>query len=186
MIVVTGPTGTVGRHLISTLTTTGARVRALAHGDDAARALRQQGVEVVTGAFDDGAALDSLLDGGERLFLLSPAGTDAMVAQQVAVVDRARAAGIRHIVKQSSIGADEPTDAGIIAAHRRIEQHIEHTGVAWTHLRPHWFMQNELAQAATIAADGVFYAPDVTRISLIDARDIAAVAALLDDVVVRL
>jgi uncharacterized protein YbjT (DUF2867 family) len=177
MIVVTGPTGQIGRHLVEALRAGGAPVRALVHHEDAAVALRAQGIEAVVGAFEDTAALDRALDGGERLFLLSPPGTDAMYAQQAAVVDRARAAGVRHVVKQSSIGADEPTDAGIIAAHRRIELHIERSGTAWTHLRPNWFMQNELAQAASIAADGVFYAPDVTRVAMIDARDIASVAA---------
>ena len=100
-----------------------------------------------------------------------------MVEQQLAVVDAARAEGVRHIVKQSSIAADEDTDASIVAAHRRIEEAIEESGMSWTHLRPHWFMQNELGQAGTIAADGVFYAPDVTQISTIDVADVASVAA---------
>jgi uncharacterized protein YbjT (DUF2867 family) len=38
-------------------------------------------------------------------------------------------------------------------------------------------MHNELGQAGTIAADGVFYAPDVTKISMIDVADVADVAA---------
>jgi uncharacterized protein YbjT (DUF2867 family) len=38
-------------------------------------------------------------------------------------------------------------------------------------------MQNELAQAAAVADAGAFYAPDVTRVSMIDVRDVAAVAA---------
>ena len=100
-----------------------------------------------------------------------------MVEQQLAVVDAARAEGVRYIVKQSSIAADEDTDASIVVAHRRIEEAIERSGMSWTHLRPHWFMQNELGQAGTIAADGVFYAPDVTEISMIAADDVASVAA---------
>jgi uncharacterized protein YbjT (DUF2867 family) len=177
MIAVTGATGSIGRYLVPALLAAGAEVRALVHSEDSARALREQGVEVVIGSFEDTASLDRVLAGCERLFLLSPPGTDMMVAQQLRAVDRARAAGVRHIVKQSSIAADEPTDVRIIAAHRRIEEHIEQSGTGWTHLRSNWFMQNELAQAATIASDGVFYAPDVNRVSMIDARDIAAVAA---------
>jgi uncharacterized protein YbjT (DUF2867 family) len=100
-----------------------------------------------------------------------------MVADQLRVVDLAAEAGVRRIVKLSSIGADEPTDAQIIQAHRAIERHILRSGVAWTHLRPHWFMDNELGQAASIADDGVFFAPDVLRIAPIDTRDVAAAAA---------
>ena len=100
-----------------------------------------------------------------------------MAELQQHVVDAARAAGVRQIVKQSSIAADEPSEASIVVAHRRIEEAIERSGISWTHLRPNWFMQNELGQAATIASDGVFYAPDVTQVSMVDARDVAAVAA---------
>jgi uncharacterized protein YbjT (DUF2867 family) len=38
-------------------------------------------------------------------------------------------------------------------------------------------MQNELGQAGSIATDGVFYAPDITLVSMMDAADVAAVAA---------
>lgn len=38
-------------------------------------------------------------------------------------------------------------------------------------------MQNELGQAASIAESGVFYAHDVTQVSMIDVRDVAAAAA---------
>ena len=94
-----------------------------------------------------------------------------MAAHQRAVVDAARDAGVRHVVKLSSIAADEPSvSAGIVRAHRDVERHIEGSGMAFTHLRPHWFMQNELGQAESIAAEGTLSAPDVGRISSIDAR----------------
>jgi uncharacterized protein YbjT (DUF2867 family) len=177
MILVTGPTGNIGRHLVDELVRSGVRIRALVHGAEYARELSDRGVDVVVGSFEDRAALDRALTGVERLFLLSPPGVEQMIEQQTAVVDRAAAAGVAHVVKQSSIAADEDTEAAIIRAHRRIEEHIERSGLRWTHLRPNWFMQNELAQADSIAADGLFFAPDVTRVSMIDARDVAAVAA---------
>src|SRR5262249_51542183 len=93
------------------------------------------------------------------------------------ILSAAKEAGVNYVVKQSSVCADERTDASIVQAHRRIEEEIEASGLAWTHLRPNWFMQNELGQAAPVARDGGFYAPDVTHVSMIDARDVAAVAA---------
>jgi uncharacterized protein YbjT (DUF2867 family) len=177
VLLVTGATGTVGSRLVRELAEAGAPTRALVRRTEASAEMRELGVEAVVGAFEDADSLRQAVSGIERLYLVSPAGVDGMVEQQVAVVDAARAEGVRHIVKQSSIAADEDTDASIVVAHRRIEEAIERSGMSWTHLRPHWFMQNELGQAGTIAADGVFYAPDVTEISMIDAADVASVAA---------
>jgi uncharacterized protein YbjT (DUF2867 family) len=176
MILVTGATGNVGQHLIDELVKSAARVRALIRDRADARAVRRQGAEVCFGSFEDTESLRQALDGVERLFLLSPPGADVMVRQQSGVVDLAADAGVRHVVKQSSIAADEETDAGIVRAHREIERRIEASAPAWTHLRSHWFMQNELGQAGAIAA-GQFYAPDVTRITPVDVRDVAAVGA---------
>jgi uncharacterized protein YbjT (DUF2867 family) len=177
VILVTGATGTVGSRLVRELAAAGSPTRALVRDPQAAAPLQELGVEVVVGSFEDEEAMSRAVSGVERLYLVSPAGVERLVEEQVRVVEAARAGGVRHIVKQSSIAADEPTEASIVAAHRRVEEAIERSGLAWTHLRPHWFMQNELGQAGSVANDGAFYAPDVSRISMIDARDIAAVAA---------
>jgi uncharacterized protein YbjT (DUF2867 family) len=177
VLLVTGATGNVGSRLVRELVAVGAPTRALVRRPEAAAELRELGVEAVVGAFEDAESLRQAVSGVERLYLVSPPGVDGMVDQQLAVVGAARDQGVRHIVKQSSIAADEDTDASIVVAHRRIEEAIERSGMSWTHLRPHWFMQNELGQAGTIAADGVFYAPDVTEISMIDVADVASVAA---------
>jgi uncharacterized protein YbjT (DUF2867 family) len=177
MLLVIGATGNVGSHLVRELAAAGAPTRALVRRPEAAAELEELGVEAVVGTFEDAESLRRAADGVERVYLLSPPGVEGMVEQQLAVVDAARAEDVRHIVKQSSIAADEETDASIVAAHRRIEEAIERSGMSWTHLRPHWFMQNELGQAATIAEDGVFYAPDVTEISMIDVADVASVGA---------
>lgn len=50
--------------------------------------------------------------------------------------------------------------------------------MAWTFLRPNLFMQTTLAFAPQVAAEGRFYAPLAeAKTSMIDARDVAAVAA---------
>lgn len=176
MILVTGATGTVGSILVGELAER-ADVRVLLRSEEAAARHRSQGVDAVVGAFEDRDALERAVRGVERLFLLSPPGADDMVRAQVPVVDAALAAGVRHVVKLSSIAADEPTDARIIAAHREIERHIEAAGLSWTHLRPHWFMQNELGQAQSVLREAAFHAPDIGHVSMIDARDVGAVAA---------
>jgi uncharacterized protein YbjT (DUF2867 family) len=177
VILVTGASGNVGSRLVRELLAAGAPARALVRRPEAAAELEALGANVVVGTFEDADALRQAARGVERVYVVSPPGVDGMVEEQLAVVRAAAAEGVGHVVKQSSIGADLDTDASIVVAHRRIEEAIEASGMAWTHLRPHWFMQNELGQAGTIAADGVFYAPDVTKISMIDVGDVAEVAA---------
>ena len=175
MLLITGATGTIGTHLLGELAGRD-DVRALVRDRAGAAAVERAGAQAVVGRFEDPASLRTAMAGVERVFLLSPPGDQAMVDAQTRVVDAAVDAGVAHVVKLSSIGADAPGDARIVRAHRTIEQHVEASGLAWTHLRPHWFMQNELGQAASIA-DGVLHAPDVGRITTIDARDVAAAAA---------
>jgi uncharacterized protein YbjT (DUF2867 family) len=178
MILVTGATGNVGRHLVRELAAIGAPTRALVRKRQDAEPLHELGVEVSIGGFEDTQSLRAAFTGVERVFVLSPPGVDAMVAQQLQVVAVARATeSMRHVVKLSSIAADEPRAPSIVAAHRRIEEAIERPGISWTHLRPNWFMQNELGQLNGVIEAGVFSAPNVTQVSMIDARDVAAVAA---------
>ena len=92
-------------------------------------------------------------------------------------VDAAKAAGVRHIVKQSVQGAAEESYS-LANIHRPVEKAIENSGLAWTFLRPNSFMQNTLTfMAQTIKTEDAFYsASGQARISHVDVRDIAAVA----------
>jgi uncharacterized protein YbjT (DUF2867 family) len=62
--------------------------------------------------------------------------------------------------------------------HGECELLLEGSGMGWTFLRPNLLMQTTLAFAEQVAADGRFYAPLAeAKTSMIDARDVAAVAA---------
>ena len=77
----------------------------------------------------------------------------------------------------SSIGED--TVALHCLWHYQIEQEMQESGMDWTILRPHHFMQNLLTQTEYIINNGVVYAPSGDgKIPYIDARDVAAVAAV--------
>jgi uncharacterized protein YbjT (DUF2867 family) len=41
--------------------------------------------------------------------------------------------------------------------HKDIEEHLEKSGLAWTHLRPTGFMQDYWREAPSIITDGAFY-----------------------------
>ena len=96
----------------------------------------------------------------------------------------ARQAGVERIVRLSAAHAAHgaPTRSGRLHALSDFE--TERSGLRWTILRPLWFMQNLLNEAADIAATGTFALNMASaRIDMIDVRDIAECAArvLLDD-----
>ncbi len=179
MILVTGATGTTGREIVRQLAAAGALFRVM--GRDRAKAqaiLGGEGGEIVQGDFGQPATLDRALDGVDRVFLLSPPGPQ-QVEQQNHMIDAARRArNVKHVVKLSAIGADPNSRVRLLKQHGQIEKHLEDSGLAFTHLRPNSFMQNTLGFASTVKTQAAFYAPAKNaRVSLVDARDVAAVAA---------
>lgn len=111
--------------------------------------------------------------GVDKVFLVTPGDP----AVEIAIVDAAKAAGVKHVVKLSVYGAaDEAFEFGRI--HRSVEKAIEKSGMDWTFLRPNGFMQNMANyNGATIKSQGAFYgSAGAGRVSHVDVRDIAAVA----------
>ncbi|MFI2199437.1 NAD(P)H-binding protein [Streptomyces sp. NPDC020192] len=142
MILVTGATGNVGRALVDRLLAAGAPVRALTR--DPERAALPEGAEVVRFDPDDPAAL---FDGATALYLYAQAGTPALL-------DAARAHGVKHVVLLSSAiiheGADETHPIHVM--HATVERHIRDSGLDWTFLRPGGFATNALQWASQIRA----------------------------------
>jgi uncharacterized protein YbjT (DUF2867 family) len=182
MILVTGATGTTGREVVKQLTAAGARMRLLVRDPDRAVALDGPGVEIVQGDLARPETLTAALAGIEKVFLLT-APHPAQVELQGNLVEAARRAGVRRIVKMSAIGADLQSPVRVARWHAETEKQIEASGLGYTHLRPGFFMQNVLAFAPSIAAQSVFQVPaEDARLAMIHVGDVAAVAvrALLD------
>lgn len=176
MILVTGATGKVGTALVEQLQARGTPFRALAHTEASYRRLTARGVEAVRGSANDGPGLAAAFSGVERLFLLTPSSPDQAEVER-AYVDAARRAGVRHIVKQSVLGADDPA-VSLVEAHRESERHIRASGLDYTFLQPNVFMQNlgETDAAPIREQSAIFNSAGDGVMSFIDARDIAAVA----------
>jgi uncharacterized protein YbjT (DUF2867 family) len=136
------------------------------------------GAELVMGDFNDPASLQRALAGIARAFLLTNS-TEQAEAQQLRFVELARQAGIRHLVKLSQWAADAASPVRFLRYHATVESAIRAAGLPYTFLRPNLFMQGLLAFGDSIRAQGQFFAPiGEARISVIDVRDIAAVAAV--------
>ena len=94
------------------------------------------------------------------------------------VADLARAAGLAHLVKVSSMEAVAHAQTPIPRAHWAVEEHIRASGLAWTMVKPNFFMQNLLTSAASIRTQRRFSLPMGNGTTgMADIRDIAAVCA---------
>jgi uncharacterized protein YbjT (DUF2867 family) len=175
-VMVTGATGNTGRAIIDALIQRGAQVRAMVRtAADSSRL--PDGVPVAVADFDDPASLAAALDGAERAYLVTPSSEQAE-AQQRRFADIAVQTGVRHLIVLSQLAADEQSPVRFLRYHAAVEQHVRDLGIAWTFLRPNLFLQGLLAFAQSIAAERRFYAPiGDARVSAVDVRDIAAVAA---------
>ena len=180
-VLVTGATGTVGRHVVSQLLATDVRVRALTR--DPSVANLPNGVDLRRGDLTVSESLDACLDGVDVVFLVWTAQPDAVSN----AVDRIARYARRIVFLSSPHQTPHPLfqqPNPLAAMHAEIERRIQASGVDWTFLRPGMFAANTRSWWAPQIRAG-----DVVRWPYADAptapiheADIAAVAvsALLD------
>ncbi|MFC5180187.1 NAD(P)H-binding protein [Actinomadura harenae] len=176
MIVVTGATGNVGGALVRTLAADGERVTATSRNISAQDV--PDGVRHVRADLTDADALRSVLDGADALFLQN-GGASAHLIDPRAVLDAAKAGGVRRVVLLSSQGVVTRPDSashGVVA--KAIEDAVRDSGLDWTILRPGGFASNTYAWIESVRASRTVAAPfgDV-GLPVIDPSDIAAVGA---------
>ena len=172
MILVT-TAGKVGSEAVLLLRQRQVPVRVLVRTPDKATALAEAGAEIAAGDLDAPASIDAAMAGITTVVLVSPGAP----AQELAVIGSAARAGAGHVIKvTSNASADSP-----IARRRwqaEIEAGLASSGLAHTLLRSNAYMQNVLALAPAIAkTSGFGSSAGKGRVGMIDARDVAAVAA---------
>ncbi len=177
-ILVTGATGNVGSHLVRELRRRGAPVRAFVRDPGKARSLLGEDVELAVGDYGDPSSITAALDGVDRVFLLTPTHPE-MVQWEGTILDAAAAAGVRRVVKMSTIGADPESDGRFARWQGRCEQLLRVSGIPAVTLHSSNHMTNVFFSGQSIRASGKIVAPmGGAKIAMIDRRDLAAVAAL--------
>jgi uncharacterized protein YbjT (DUF2867 family) len=172
MILVTGATGTIGREVFRRLAAAGERPRAFVRDPRTARARLGDTVDHVVGDLDRPESLEAALAGVDRVFLLTRQSS-RQPQQERNVIDAAARSDVRRLVKLSVFRADDRSPLQIARQHRDTERAVERSGLAYTHVRPVFLMQNLLG----MVHDGAIHiAAGDGRVAMVDARDVAAVA----------
>ncbi|MCM3781754.1 NAD(P)H-binding protein [Neobacillus mesonae] len=166
-ILVTGATGTVGRHLVQQLVEMGKEVRGVSRHPG--RAVLPEGVQVVYGDLTEPESLVSALQNVRAMFLiLSSDQAGAYLQTDPAVIKVAKEAGVKHVTVLMDYEGNP------------IEQIIKDSGLEWTLLKPVEFMANALEDwKESIQLERVVRVPFANALSArVHEADIASVAAL--------
>jgi uncharacterized protein YbjT (DUF2867 family) len=176
-LLLTGPTGMVSTALLSSLSGTSLKLRALLRDPAKAGPLRAKGVEIVAGDLDDPESLAPAFDGVTDLWLLNAVGP-RQPENSMNALWAAKRAGVQRVLRMSAIGAahDAPSRNGRL--HALSDAELMVSGLKYTILRPHFFTQNLFASAASISTQGAMYWDmGRGRLGMIDVRDIGDFAA---------
>ena len=175
-ILVTGATGRVGHHLVDQLVRRGAKVRVLTR--DPAKVVFPAGVEVAQGDLLDIEALRTAFAGVRTLFLLNAVTGDEFT-QAIITLNIAREAGVDRVVYLSVMDADRAVNVPHFAVKSGAERMLVQMDFSATILRPAYFMDNEVMVKDVILEHHVYPMPIGGKgVAMVDARDIAEVAAI--------
>ena len=178
MILVIGGRSKIGAALIDGLLERDQQVRVLVRAGEPPDGLAA--AEVVTGDLADEGSLVTAMQGVEKVFLLSSPHPDAISWHRNAI-DAARRTDVQLLVRSSIIGADRQSPAEFVGAHTACDRYLEDSGLPYVIVRPNLFLQNIPASVIpAIDASGAFYVDaGEARISMVDTRDVGAIAAVV-------
>jgi uncharacterized protein YbjT (DUF2867 family) len=147
-----------------------------------ARALAKAGAELFQGDLDDPASIRRAVEGVWGVFSVQnfmDTGYEGEIRQGKALADAAKAAGVQHFVYSSVVSAERQTGLPHFESKWQIEQHVAHSGLSYTILRPAFFMQNWYNYLREPILNGTLPLPldPQTRLQQISTEDIGAIAA---------
>jgi uncharacterized protein YbjT (DUF2867 family) len=145
-VLVTGATGRFGA-ICERLIERGHQVRAMTRTptSPAADRLRELGVDVVPGDFDDPRGLESAMGGVDSVFAtgtLHKAGIDGERRHGRNIAEAARAAGVGHLTYVSGAGAAPATGVPVFDVKAEVERRIRALGGPTTIIAPVYLMEN--------------------------------------------
>jgi uncharacterized protein YbjT (DUF2867 family) len=189
MIVITTPTGQIGRQVLSNLLDSGERLRVIARDPAQLPDGARDNLDIVEGSHGDAAVVDKAFDGADAVFWLTPPDPRAP-SVEAAFVGFARPAaeaftrhGVGRVVGVSALGRGTPwaAHAGYVTGSLAMDDLIAASGVAYRALTNPSFMDNTARQADSIKNQGRFFSPITgdRKLPTVATRDVAAAASRL-------
>jgi uncharacterized protein YbjT (DUF2867 family) len=174
MWLVTHASSTIGRAVVQTAAAEGRQLRLLAR-DPAQLPADVMGHETLRADYGDESVLKQAFAGISHVVLITP--LDGQMGEwHEALARAARAAGVKHIVQITGLGADPRSQIRRLRWLGEAEARVAAAGVkAWV-LRPAVAMQSLLKHNPEIGVGGLLEAPfRRAKMPLVDARDVAQV-----------
>ena len=181
-ILLTGATGSVSSAVIRTLQGAGHHLIGLVRDPAKAKPLAAQGVELRTGDLTHLRTIEGAFAGVDVAWLLAPPTALAPIQSSNALW-AARLGGVKHVVRMSAVGAAHDAPNLNSRMHALSDAEIAGSGIPFTIVKPHFFMQNLMMAAQSVSEQGALYfAFGDAKLPMIDVRDIAStVAAILSN-----
>jgi uncharacterized protein YbjT (DUF2867 family) len=187
-LAVTGATGFVGSHLLTTARDAGCALRALTRGPRAP----EPDVTWIEGTLDQTDSLAALCEGADALIHIAGlinapnrAGFAAVnVGGTARMIDAARAAGVGRFIHISSLAAREPALSDYGWSKSESEKAVSASGLDWTIVRPPAVYgpgDRETFELFRMAARGFVALPPAGRFSIIHVDDLCRLILALVD-----
>lgn len=175
-VLVTAANGNQGQLLVPRLVAAHVDVRACVRTEESARALTDAGVsDVIVGDIADADLLARALSGIEKVYYIGPALHPREREMGFAVIDAARAAGVRHFVFSSVLHAIT-TDLIQHEIKRDLEEHLLSSGLEFTILQPaNYMLRHRLKPAFEMGVFRLSWSLERYQ-SMVDLADVAEVA----------
>lgn len=154
-IFVTGATGQLGRLVVDALLQKVPATSLVAGVRDVGKAqpLEGRGVELRVADYDKPETLASAFRGIDRLLLISGNAVGQRARQHTAVINAAKAAGVKLIAYTSVLRADT-SSLGLAVEHKATEEALAASGVPHVLLRNGWYLENFAGRATTALQTG--------------------------------
>jgi NAD(P)H dehydrogenase (quinone) len=181
MIVVTGATGKLGRHVINELIkrVPASQVVAAVRSVDKAQDLAALGVQVREADYKRPESLASAFAGAEKVLLISSSDLDGRVEQHQAVIDASLAARVK-LIAYTGILRSDTSKIELGADHLVTEKAIRESGIPFVFLRNGWYLENHVEPlGAALEHGAILGAAKDGRFSAAGRLDYAAAAAVV-------
>lgn len=187
MIVVTTPTGQIGRQVLGTIADSTETIRVITRDPARLSPRVRERTEVMQGSDDDIDVVTGAFTGADCVFWLVPPNPRAGRPEDYyrdftrPACEAINSQGVRRVVGVSTLGYGYPGNAGLLSAALGMDELIKNTGVSYRALAMPYFMENLLSQAEAIRDQGMFFLANAADrpLATVAVADIAAVAARL-------